>query len=320
MSEVRIVVAQEDPPDKRGFRKILASLPQVGQVATPLVIAAIGGWYNCATGKQHDYQAAVQILNSRESSELTARSAAFDRPMTVLLDKRNHSIENRILTLETFLYNFHGIINARNLLADLAGEVDQSKPRDSQEWRRWSGRLRAIARGVANAQRSMIVAAMPEEITIKCRTPVGSASAEEAGSQFTVATGAEVNCTVEYPRVWYRLADKHELKIRVDCVGTHELLQQSCPDPPSPFDELSTSARITLSADKRILKFETSEFGTPFSDNTTIDHGHRIAILLRAITAKEHQLEVVAFPADLVPPGYQPTITNISRLLGGENG
>src|SRR5216684_2295089 len=171
MPEVRIVVAQESPQDKRGLRRIIALLPQVGQVATPLVIAAIGGWYNCATGKQHDYQTAVQILNSRESSELTARSAAFDKPMTVLLDKQNHNMEVRILTLETFLYNFHGIINARNLLTDLAGEVDQSKPRDFQKWQKWSARLRAIARGVANAQRSMIVAAMPEEITIKCGTP-----------------------------------------------------------------------------------------------------------------------------------------------------
>jgi len=196
--EVRIVVAREKTADRRAFQKVIAALPQAGQVATPLIIAVIGGWYNCANSKQHDYQTAVQILNQRESSELASRSAAFEKPMATLLDK-SHKIDDRILTLETFLYNFHGIVNARNLLTDLEQELEHS----NEPSRGRSKRLRAIARGIANAQRAMIAAAMPREITAACNGD---------HSPVSLAVAAEANCTIRYSRAWYRYSDQHALK------------------------------------------------------------------------------------------------------------
>jgi len=63
-----------------------------------------------------------------------------------------------------------------------------------------------------------------------------------------------------------------------------------------------------------------TKFGSPFSDNAVVEDGHRISLLLWSVSKDKVQLEVVAFPEELVPPGYQPTLPNISRLLGGESG
>ncbi len=73
----------------RWFDRFMKVTKPVAQISTPIIIAVVGSWYNCATAKQHDYQAAVQILNQREQSELQARGAVFEKPIAALVDKSN---------------------------------------------------------------------------------------------------------------------------------------------------------------------------------------------------------------------------------------
>ncbi len=286
----------------------------LAQVANPIVIAALGASYTCATGKQHDYQSAVQILNQREQSELLARSAVFDKPMNAVMDKRN-GIDARILALETFLYNFHGVVNARNLLTDLENEIETSHPPDPER----SKKLQLIAEGVRHVQKQMLAAAMPHPISVNC----GEKQTSDPLYGFPwilrvpVKEEKDKECIIGYPG---RLVDTHTIGVRSLCVGKHKELESDCPNFSPLICVFSTSARIKMRVDEREFEpFELTKFGSPFSDNTIIDHGHRIALLLRSVSADSVELEVVAFPEDLVPPGYQPTITNISRLLSGES-
>jgi len=218
----------------------------LAQVATPIIIAVVGSWYNCATAKQHDYQVAVQILNQREQSELQARSAVFEKPMAVLLDKQQ-GIDTRILTLETFLYNFHGVINARNLLTDLENEIEASgKPGSKQQ----SKRLQLIAQGVRRAQRQMLTATMNKEIQVHCPAMQDSAPGP---SIFHLATNKEIICTFKYPGRWFRKDDVHHVSIVPLCVGTHAQLESECPSPPPslPVNEFLTSVRIKMATDSK---------------------------------------------------------------------
>jgi|GEM_PF-6207329 len=308
------------------FDRFIKSIRPLAQVATPIIIAIVGSWYNCATQKQHDSQTAVQILNQREQSELLARSTVFDKPIAGLLDK-NKSIGERMLALETFLYNFHGVINVRNLFTDLENEIEESDGPDLRDFDRTklveqSTRLQLIAQGVVHAQKQMLAAAMPDGSQVDCREGQ-NADRKRQPSIVTVVLNKTKICTISYPE-GRGGEHKHTLKLNPLCVGKHTLLESKCPTSPSPqeMDPFSTSARIRVQiGDKPPTDpFELTKFGTPFSDNAIIDHGHRVALLLRSISADHVELEVLAFPKDLVPPGYQPTITNISRLLGGESG
>ncbi len=176
----------------------------------------------------------------------------------------------------------------------------------------------------------MLDAAMHNShITVNCANMENS----EAGPTFGLQVKAKpVICSIKYPGGWLHGDDVHQVSISLLCVGTHDQLESDCPKEGVQATVFSTSGRIEMTIDsKRRDPFELTKFGSPFSDNTVLDHGHRISLLLRSVlpddTAKpgvepraNAQLEMVAFPEDLVPPGYQPTITNISRLLGGESG
>jgi len=308
------VVLEHAKQDANWFQRLVKTTQPIAQILTPLVLATVGAWYTCATGRQHDYQTAVQILNQREQSELQARSAVFDKAIPALLDKKGNDPDSRILALETFLYNFHGVVNARSLLTDLEKEAEEATSLARSQ------KLQLIARGIANAQKQMISAAMHGAITVSCNG--------EPNSTFSLPIGAgEIPCTINYPSPWWQpWKDKHDIKVAVRCVGTHEQLKDGCPEYTPRVDQFSTSAQIVMQVGEGEGRgpFELTMFGSPFSDNTTIDHGHRIAVLLRAVAPPQLpgqvKLEVVVFPEDLVPPGYQPTLTSISRLLGGESG
>jgi hypothetical protein len=314
------------------FDRFVKSVRPLAQIATPIIIAVIGSWYNCATQHQHDYQTAVQILNQREQSELQARTTVFEKTIPALLNK-DTDIEARLLALETFLYNFHGVVNVRNVLTDLQTEIEESDRPDLEEATRsklvkQSERLKQIARGIGNAQKQMLFAAMiRKQITVACGEIQDSDRTQGPLAVVSLALNQTVTCSISYPEPdrWFMQPEQHGHKITLVplCVGKHTQLQSGCVtsasfEKPDPF---ATSARIQMTVDDHAPKdpFELTMFGSPFSDNAVIDHGHRIAVLLQEISPSV-KLQVVAFPEDLVPPGYQPTITNISRLLSGESG
>jgi hypothetical protein len=330
-SSVRSVTKHGKEQPRSRFERYLRSARQLASIATPLFIAIFGFWFNCATERQHEYQTAVQILNQREQSELQARSGVFDKPIVALLDKHN-DLDARILALETFLYNFHSVVNARNLMTDLENEIEESGKPDLERSKR-STTLQLMAQGIANAQKQMLAAAMDDQPKVNClhkstadyrQGPLSTSdSPRRPPSIVKVNLEQPKSCTLSYPRRWFK-DDEHTVTLSLLCVGRHTQLRSGCPHSSTPekTDPFATSARITMTIDDSAASdpFEITKFGSPFSDNAILDHGHRIALVLRSLSATDMELEVLTFPKDLVPPGYRPTITNISRLLSGESG
>ncbi len=299
--------------------------------AWPVLIALVGGVYTFVENRAHDRDARIQMLRQREDNELRTRGAVFQDLTNRVLNEETQ-FESRLLALETLMYNFHSVFNGRNLFQALSDRIDtcanSHKPlctplEDHNIRKTMKMRLQSIAQAVSRVQKSMIKSTMGEDGDVQCL---------RGGAPEVTLENTVIVCSAKYKGHVHKVlfckttnrkddpADSVRIGMLVVDEGlpqNREEMHQAC----STWQDFETACRAKDKPQPDFCgSFALSAFGTPFSDNTGLSDGHRIALLLKDPPTEEikdlskHQIEIIEFPDDFLPPGYRPTLTVVDRM------
>jgi hypothetical protein len=294
------------------------------------VLGVVGSWFANQQEANRQHQAAMQIMLQREQSEIQAKSALFEKLLGQILGAEKPSdIESRVASLQVFMYNFHDIFNGRSFFHVIERDVEKlEQPRQGKIIKE----LRELAQGISNIQRAMIRTARFSDrhhevdacVTYKGdRKPVQGGqihNCDDEGNGGLLSLGlnekgsAEISYTPAHGHIWSRpIADTHIVTVKVTEIrDTSALIEMNI------IDDAKLGDRDAGIGDPEALApFVLSYFGTPFTDNTLLPDGHRIALLLQEIDAKSSiaKIRILHFPDDYIPAGYRPTITVFRDLV-----
>ncbi len=300
--------------EKSGKKDIWTKL----QVLSTIFLSAVGLFFTFVhqniQEQNRKWQAATQILSSREISEMEFRQRIFDTVLNKLLNS-SRDIEERVTILRLFQHNFHDVFNGRAFFDVLKDEAETSGRSELVR------ELYSIGQEIAGIQESIVEANLKEGEIVKYRVYKNGNPSPDSGSGFpeiTLSEGdsVEINLvTVEHEAP----ADTHKIKIILKSVNSENAVDVN-------LTILSSHSQNAHNTGKNPepIEFEVSHFDVPFTDNTILPDGHRISIMLKKACYWEHEypgsphkatLKIIEFPVHYIISGYRPSLNHLQDIF-----
>ncbi|RMD86588.1 MAG: hypothetical protein D6813_14735 [Calditrichaeota bacterium] len=299
--------------EKRGKRDIWTKL----QVLSTVLLGAVGLVFTVVhqniQEENRKWQAATQILSSREISEMEFRQRMFDTVLNKLLNPVL-SIQERVTILRLFQNNFHDVFNGRAFFDILA---DEARKEGNLELVK---ELYSIGKEIANIQESIIEANFRESDTVKYWV-YRHAKKNDQGTGFPEIQLDEGDSVEVYIFTQERNAhgDTHKIKIILNKVESENAINVKLVIQPN---HASTNHNHVESQEP--INFAVSYFDVPFTDNTILPDGHRISIILKEVcywnykcpgVPKKAKLKIIEFPAHYIISGYRPSLNHVQNIF-----
>lgn len=266
------------------------------QVSATAFIGLVGVLFTLLTTHQQAENRrtmmAVQLMSEREQAETGFRSEMFQTMLQGLLGPETAAPPERLTILRLFQHNFHNMFNGRALFDVL--EKDSIKLHvDDRE--KFIKDLTSLAREIGGLQENLI-----ESLTNK------------RFKTFTLLVNADTTIDIsqrgdkddkdgEHHRLWIRLDSVMKNRARV-------------------FVDFDFHAPTDTAPPPDTVTFWVEYFDVPFTDNTLLMDGHRIAFILKYANIEVHphqaMFKVVEFPADYILSGYRPSVRHVGELFG----
>jgi hypothetical protein len=262
-----------------------------GDIIVKALLTFAGIWFtlnfNANQERNRQAQAATTLMAQREQNDMDFRQKMFSSAFEALL-KDTVGFRTKLTRLQLLQDNFQAEFNARALFDELAS---QAAGRGKAEL---ISELISMARHASDMQTALVMASVPES----------EAGVDTLMVERTVGKGdsviVQVRCKAEPHRHPHH---EHDVKINIF----------SIPD--------TTEAKVKLTVDGARFNhghpFGVTYFDMPFTDNTLLPDGHRIALILEDIPAARDSatLRVIEFPAEYVLSGYRPSLARMNDLL-----
>ncbi len=275
-----------------------------GQITATLAIGLAGILFTITNSSEQEKNRknimATQIMSDREKSETDFRQSMF-RPLIeqVLNDKL--SLENRFNVFQIFQSNFSDLFNSRPMYDILwkkaKQEIDSNKNVDAD--RDIIKRLISLAR-MTNEKQEGLIGAHPKEKSEK----------KLARHDTLCWTYTEKDGDGDEE-------GKEEIKIIVDSITADGIKIRMTA---SFFDLKEKDTSVIVANNGR--PFGVSYFDSPFTDNTLMPDGDRIAVILEDLNPDDKPdsatIRIIHFPADFVTVGYRPSINKLNELIGNK--
>lgn len=272
------------------------------QVSTTAFIGLVGVLFTLLTTHQQEKNRktmmAVQLMSQREQAETSFRSEMFQTMLQGLLGPETAAPTERLAILRLFQHNFHDMFNGRAFFDVLEKDSINVDPDDREKFIK---DLTSLAREIGGLQENLI-----ESLT------------EKRFKTFTLPVNA--NTTIDIPQ----RSDKddkdgehHRLWIRLDSVMKNRVRVFVDFDFHVPTDTAPPPDTMTFSPDT--VTFWVEYFDTPFTDNTLLMDGHRIAFILKyantVVYPRQAMFKVIEFPANFILSGYRPSVKYVDELF-----
>lgn len=272
------------------------------QVSTTAFIGLVGVLFTLLTTHQQEKNRktmmAVQLMSQREQAETSFRSEMFQTMLQGLLGPETAAPTERLAILRLFQHNFHDMFNGRAFFDVLEKDSINVDPDDREKFIK---DLTSLAREIGGLQENLI-----ESLT------------EKRFKTFTLPVNA--NTTIDIPQ----RSDKddkdgehHRLWIRLDSVMKNRARVFVDFDFHVPTDTAPPPDTMTFSPDT--VTFWVEYFDTPFTDNTLLMDGHRIAFILKyantVVYPRQAMFKVIEFPANFILSGYRPSVKYVDELF-----
>lgn len=297
------------------------------QVLGPAILGAAGvlitGMLNHHESEKREKEAAVQIMNQREQSDMGFRAKIFEVLLGRLL--KNDPAE-QVAVLRVFQHNFHETFNGRGFfdglarlaLADSAGIAGrQSLLRE----------LHSIARETSAQQERIVESNVHKEFPL-FRVPVGDSATvvvllgeEDSSGERSLQFAVKVGCDLEGESDRLNREHAHRVCVFLDSVYPDTLTGGDSVRLGVRFDSAHVKGdSIEIPAARRAVAksrrhFSVSYFDTPFTDNSLLPDGHRLAIVLKGVDSSGADLKVLEFPEDYIVSGYRPSAHLVREML-----
>jgi hypothetical protein len=274
--------------------------------------------FNTQQERNRESRDAIQVLTQREQSEMQFRSTMFDAMLKQLLTPTTDSLQQQIQTLQIFQQNFHDTFNGRAFFDLLARQVEKKRPKAVQDslmddLNRVGQRTSAFEESIVESnvggrfpsfwvkpKQSMSVRLLVQRAhePLLHRLYHWFAAAEEGAQK--VGDVIERECKTADP-VDHAAADHvHTVCLRLDSLR-----------PSSAYVTL----RMHEEEQEDSTAFGVSYFDTPFTDNTILPDGHRLALILKRLTADSAKFKMIEFPAGYILTGYRPSLGQVQQML-----
>ena len=238
---------------------------------------------------KHEFR--TQAMVQREQSETEFRQAMFEA-LAEKMFSSSDKIPERLRYFEVFELNFHNLFNARPLYGLLA---EQILAEEIEGWQRDDLRddLESLGKRIAKDQTTIILAAqggkgqyfldlkLANPHTVRLPSLDGEHEEETDSMHVLIVTLKEV--------------EKGRARVKVE-------INPGKPDSDSWKSEYWTST------------FNLRYYDAPFTDNTLLPDGHRIALSLWKTTDSTASLSVLEFPADFITVAYRPSLRDLDEI------
>lgn len=262
-----------------------------------IFIALVGILFTIKSSNQQessrDYQMATQLFSSREESEMKFRGDMFDKLLTKFYLQED--VSGKINALQLFQDNFHDIFNGSAFFEVIKEQID--KECDSSKRIDMLNKLIGIAKKNTRQQLEMIKSGATDAFEESFQLPEGENFCKQ------VIIKKDENENAHFIKICIEAVEKDRMSVDVKMkVGDHE---------------------AEADADGDTIRFSLSYFDLPFTNNTLLDDGHRITIVLKDISCPDNEhkdnctvtLKLVEFPASYVISGYRPQIKGVDKIL-----
>ncbi len=256
----------------------------------PIVIGLVGLVVTWKFGgiqedrSKHEFR--TQAMVQREQSETEFRQAMFEALAGKMFSSTN-DITERLRYFEVFQLNFHNLFNARPLYDLLAEEIERG---GEDGLHAGLESLESLGKRIAKKQITIILAA------------------QHGQGQHFLELKPMIPDTVRMRSVDHEEESDsmHVLVVTLDHVEEDhaEVTVEIIPGEP---DSLWNSEYWTSTFDVRY-------YDAPFTDNTLLPDGHRIALSLWKTTDSTASLTVVEFPADFITVAYRPSLGDLDEI------
>ena len=269
-----------DKPDVMGWLR--ATGPIVIGLAGLTVTWMIGGIQEVRS--QHEFR--TQAMVQRERSETEFRQAMFEALAERMFSSEN-KLPERMRYFEVFQLNFHNLFNARPLY-DLLEEEMKAAGEDGL----LIG-LENLGKRIAKNQATIILAAQDED---------------EEGQHF-LDLELMIPDTVRLPSLdsEEETHSEHVLVVTLEEVREGRARVKVETNPGLPDSDSWNSEYWTST-------FTVQYYDAPFTDNTLLPDGHRIALSLWKTTDNTASITVLEFPADFITVAYRPSLHDLDEM------
>ena len=140
-------------PPKDKWDKLDIVLKPVGGILTAVAVASFGYLTSDYLGKKQNSESRVQLytqlMSQREQSDSALRKDVFTTVIQNFLSPANRSMDERVLSLELLVYNFHESLNLKPLFLHVVKQISAGKDAEKPEQLK---RLERVAREVSRRQ------------------------------------------------------------------------------------------------------------------------------------------------------------------------
>lgn len=277
--------------DKPDVNRVIGWLRATG----PIVIGIVGLVVTWKIGRiqedrsEHEFR--TQAMVQREQSETEFRQAMFEA-LAEKMFSSSDSLPERLKYFEVFQLNFHNLFNARPLYSLLAEQIlAEEITRGGKDSLRED--LESLGKRIAKDQTTIILAAQggcgQYFLDLKLKTPdtvrLGSLDSEEETESM------------------------NEHVLRVTLIEVEEgRARVTVEINPERSDSDSWKSEYWTST------FNLRYYDAPFTDNTLLPDGHRIALSLWKTTDNTASLSLLEFPAHFITVAYRPSLQDLDEI------
>ena len=256
---------------------------------------------------KHEFR--TQAMVQRERSETEFRQAMFHALAAKMFGTQD-DISERLRYFEVFQLNFHNLFNARPLYDLLAEEIEVRGEAGLR------ADLESLGKRIAKNQATIILAAQDGKgqhfLELKLSIPdtvrlpsldheEETDSTDENELLITLESEEETDSIHEHE------SGEHVLLITLEEVeaGRARVKVETNPDRPDSDSWKSEYWTAT---------FSVQYYDAPFTDNTLLPDGHRIALNLWRTTDSTASVTVLEFPADFITVAYRPSFHDLDEI------
>lgn len=261
------------------------------KVLAASIIAVIGFWGKDYLNKKKEVQLYTELTVNREQADSELRKTMFNTIISDLLNPDPNVIHDRVLALEILAYNFHDVISLNPLFKQLEREITQNsleerakKPSEPStiDWDSLRDRLERVARDVSTKQLAALrdVGIVKnqdvyiDDIDERRNTLAEKHSIEAFGSpKWSYPSGITImDQELRLPKGQSLAEQSRQFLVQILFVDedTRQILVH--------LEVRKTGARIPEIHNTFWVGF--SDF--PLIDNTRLENGERVAIVLRS--------------------------------------
>jgi len=284
-------------PPKDKWDKLDIILKPVGGILTAVAVASFGYLTSDYLGKKQNSESRIQLytqlMSQREQSDSALRKDVFTTVIQNFLSPANRSMDERVLSLELLVYNFHESLNLKPLFLHVVKQISASKDTEKPEQLK---RLERVAREVSRRQ-LMVLEGVGQGYD---RTvDLAALSKERGGLDLEPAT-----LTVDGIQRTFKM---HVLEVDTQ---TRELkIRMEIQTPNDPKDAKKT----------QVAEFWIGFFDFPMIDNTRLLHDQRVSIVLNSFDEYSADLTITCFPGSYASLKEKPYFQEVvNQLLNSE--